>query len=232
MTLDIGYVGQIAAGLLTTIEVALASLVLATCIGIAAALVARSGNRFAVALTRTYANVIRGVPDLLLMLMLFFGGQIALNKISEFLSFKSAPELSQFVSGVLTLGFIYGAYFMETFRGALMAIPAGQAEAARAFGMSNVQVNFRILLPQMIRFALPGYTNNWLVVTKSTALVSVIGLQDMMYRAKAAGVASRDSFTYLLLAGFGYLLITSVSLVIFKMVERKYSAGVRKEAHA
>lgn len=232
MTLDIGYVKQIAAGLATTVEVALASLVLATCIGLAAALIARSGNRLAVVLTRTYANVIRGVPDLLLMLMLFFGGQIALNKIAELLSFKSAPELSQFVSGVLTLGFIYGAYFMETFRGALMAIPAGQTEAARAFGMTNAQVNLRILLPQMIRFALPSYTNNWLVVTKSTALVSVIGLQDMMYRAKAAGVASRDSFTYLLIAGFGYLLITTVSLVIFKMLERKYSAGVRKVVHA
>lgn len=227
-----GYVGQIIAGLATTIEVALASLVVATVIGFGAALLALSNRPVLRWLTRCYANVIRGVPDLLLMLMLFYGGQIALNKLVEWAGVSYKPELNQFVSGVITLGIIYGAYFMETFRGALMAIPSGQADAARAFGMSTAKINLRILLPQMVRFALPGFTNNWLVVSKATALVSVIGLQDMMHRAKAAGAATHQPFTWLLLAGAGYLLITTVSLLLLKAVERRYSMGVREVSRA
>lgn len=227
-----GHAGQIIAGLVTTIEVALASLAVAAVIGFGTALLALSNRPMLRWLTRCYASVIRGVPDLLMMLMLFYGGQIALNNLVEWAGVGFKPELNQFVSGVITLGIIYGAYFMETFRGALMAIPLGQADAARAFGMSTFKVNIRILLPQMIRFALPGFTNNWLVVSKATALVSVIGLQDMMHRAKAAGAATHQPFTWLLLAGAGYLLITTVSLVLLKAVEIRYSVGVREVSRA
>lgn len=226
-----GYTGQIVAGLLTTVEVGLCSLVMATLLGFIAALAAVSQHPVAHRLTGMYSSVIRGIPDLLLMLILFYGGQIAVNKIVEALGIETRIELNQFVSGVITLGIIYGAYFMETFRGALQAIPPGQAEAARAFGMPAFKVSTRILLPQMIRFALPGFTNNWLVVSKATALVSVIGLQDMMYRAKLAGAASREPFTWLLLAGALYLLITSLSLMVLKLVERRFSLGVRYGSH-
>jgi len=226
-----GYTGQIVAGLLTTMEIGLCSLAMATILGFFAALAAVSGNAVARHLTGMYSSTIRGIPDLLLMLILFYGGQIALNKIVEALGIQTRLELNQFISGFITLGIIYGAYFMETFRGALQAIPPGQAEVARAFGMPPFKVNTRILLPQMIRFALPGFTNNWLVVSKATALVSVIGLQDMMYRAKLAGAAAQQPFTWLLLAGALYLLITTLSLMALKLLERRFSMGVRYGSH-
>lgn len=226
-----GYSVQIIAGLVTTLEIALASLVMAASIGFCAALMALSTTPVFRWLTNCYSSLIRGIPDMLLMLMLFFGGQIALNNVIEWAGWNIEIELSQFTAGFVTLGVIYGAYFMETFRGALLAISPGQAEAARAFGMSIFKINTRILFPQMIRFALPGFTNNWLVVSKATALVSVIGLQDMMYRAKQAGTASHEPFTWLLFTGAIYLVITTASLYLLKHVERKYSVGVRYGSH-
>lgn len=226
-----GYAGRILQGFVTTLEIALISLFFATVIGLVCALMAISDNIFCKKITRVYALVIRGIPDLLLMLMLFYGGQIALNHVLERLFPNVEMQLSQFTAGVLTLGFIYGAYFMETFRGALLAVPRGQIEAGRAFGMSSFDINRRILFPQMMRFALPGFTSNWLVLLKATALVSVIGLQDVMYRAKEAGAGSREPFTWLLFAGLLYLMITSVSLFLLRRVERKYSVGVRYGNH-
>lgn len=226
-----GYAEHILQGFATTLEIALISLFFATVIGLVCALMAISDNFLLQKITRVYAVVIRGIPDLLLMLMLFYGGQIALNNVLEWLAPDTEMQLSQFTAGVITLGFIYGAYFMETFRGALLAVPRGQVEAGRAFGMSPFKINMRILFPQMVRFALPGFTNNWLVLSKATALVSVIGLQDVMYRAKESGAGSRQPFTWLLFAGLLYLLITSVSLYLLRRVERKYSVGVRYGSH-
>jgi arginine/ornithine transport system permease protein len=131
------------------------------------------------------------------------------------------------MAGIGTLGFIFGAYLSETFRGAFMAIPKGQAEAGMAYGMSRSRVFFRILVPQMIRLAIPGFTNNWLVLTKATALISVVGLQDMMFKAKQAADATREPFTFFLAVAAMYLVITSVSLLVLRFIEKRYSAGVR-----
>jgi len=128
-----GYAGHILRGFATTLEIALLSLFIATLIGLVCALMATSENRFLREFTRIYAVVIRGIPDLLLMLMLFYGGQIAINNFLEWLDLSMQLELNQFTAGVITLGFIYGAYFMETFRGALRraacGIPRGPAIA-------------------------------------------------------------------------------------------------------
>ena len=105
--------------------------------------------------------------------------------------------------------------------------PKGQGEAGLAYGMSPLRVFFRILVPQMIRLAIPGFTNNWLVLVKATALISLVGLQDMMARAKSAGDATREPFTYILLAAAVYLAITSVSLLVLRYLERRYSVGVK-----
>jgi arginine/ornithine transport system permease protein len=121
----------------------------------------------------------------------------------------------------------------ETFRGAILAIPPGQMEAGRAYGMTSLQVFVRITLRQMIRLALPGFTNNWLVLMKATALVSLLGLQDMTYLAKQAGAAARGEIANAPLLFFAftaaiYLLFTSVSMVLLRMLEKKYSMGVRR----
>jgi arginine/ornithine transport system permease protein len=137
------------------------------------------------------------------------------------------------VAGVLTIGFIYGAYMTETFRGAILAIPPGQMEAGRAYGMGSLQIFLRITLPQMVRLALPGFTNNWLVLMKATALVSLLGLQDMTYLAKQAGAAARGEIAnapllFFAFTAFMYLVFTSVSMVLLRMLEKKYSMGVRR----
>ena len=137
-------------------------------------------------------------------------------------------DVPPFAAGVLTIGFIFGAYLTETFRGAILAIPKGQGEAALAFGMSKVQVWRRIVLPQMVRHAIPGFANNWLVMVKATALVSIIGLDDMVHRANLASAATREPFTFFMLIAVIYLSITTLSLAALAWLERRYSLGVRK----
>ena len=111
-----------------------------------------------------------------------------------------------------------------------MAIPRGQFEAAAAFGMAPRQTFLRITAPQMIRYALPGFTNNWLVLIKSTALVSLIGLQEMTYLAKQASAATRSPFAYLLFAGALFLIFTWASLVVLRKLNARYSLGTKRIA--
>ena len=222
-----GYLPSLLDGARLTLAVAGLSLLIAVVLGLVAALARLSGSVGWRRVAITYVTVVRGVPDLVLMLLIFFGGQMAVNALAPTLGFDGYIDIDPFVAGVSTLGFIFGAYLGETFRGAILAIPAGQAEAARAFGFSRWQVFHRIVAPQMVRLALPGFTNNWLVLVKSTALVSVIGLNDMMNKAGQAAGATREPFTFYLAVGVMYLLITSVSLLVLRGLEQRYSLGVK-----
>lgn len=225
-----GYGANLLAGTGLTLGVAGASLVLACVLGLLAAAAKLSKAPLARALGTTYTTVVRGVPDLVLMLLVFYGGQIGVNALAAALGYEGFLDIDPFVAGVATIGFIFGAYLAETFRGAILAIPPGQREAGLAYGMGRLQVLLRITLPQMVRLALPGFTNNWLVLVKSTALVSVIGLNDMMQRAGQAAGATREPFTFYLAAGAIYLAITTVSLVALRSLEKRYSMGVRRAA--
>ncbi|HGY3559840.1 TPA: ABC transporter permease, partial [Pseudomonas putida] len=158
---------------------------------------------------------------------IFYGGQDIINRVAPLLGYEDYIDLNPLIAGIGTLGFIFGAYLSETFRGAFLGIPKGQAEAGVAYGMSPRQVFFRIQVPQMIRLAIPGFTNNWLVLTKATALISVVGLQDMMFKAKQAADATREPFTFFLAVAALYLVLTSVSLLALKYLERRYSVGVK-----
>ncbi len=230
-----GYLLSILQGTWLTFQVALGSLVVALVLGLmgaSAKLSPRAGLR---GLGATYSTLIRGVPDLVLMLLIFYGGQIGLNAALEAMGSDSYIDINPFVAGVWTIGFIYGAYMTETFRGAILAIPKGQAEAGLAFGMGPARVFFTITLPQMVRLALPGFTNNWLVLLKSTALVSLLGLKDLTYLAKQAGAAARGTIpnaplVFMALAALLYLILSSVSLIALRQVERRYSVGVKRGA--
>lgn len=222
-----GYGSTILEGAWLTVSLALLSMAVAIALGLLGAAFRLSPVRWLALMGETYATVIRGIPELVLILLIFFGGQDLVNRIAPLLGYEDYIDINPFVAGVGTLGFIYGAYLSETFRGAFMAIPKGQGEAGMAYGMSPLRVFFRILVPQMIRLAIPGLTNNWLVLIKATALISLVGLQDMMARAKSAGDATREPFTYILLAAAVYLVITSVSLLVLRYLERRYSVGVK-----
>lgn len=222
-----GYGSTILDGVWLTLQLALLSMAVAISLGLIGAACRLSPIKWLAWLGDAYATVIRGIPDLVLILLIFYGGQDLVNRVATLLEYDGYIDINPFIAGVGTLGFIYGAYLSETFRGAFMAIPKGQGEAGMAYGMSPLRVFLRILVPQMIRLAIPGFTNNWLVLVKATALISLVGLQDMMARAKSAGDATREPFTYILLAAAMYLVITSVSLFVLRHFERRYSVGVK-----
>ena len=211
-----------------TVAVSIASLCVSTVLGLLGATAKLSSKRPLVWVATLYTTVIRGIPELVLMLLVFYGAAIGLNSLFEAMGSDFVLDLNPFVAGVATLGFIYGAYMTETFRAAILAIPRGQMEAAWAFGMSPLQTFLRITLPQMVRYALPGYTNNWLVLIKATALVSLIGLHDMTYLAKQASAATRQPFVFLLFAAALYLVFTSMSLWVLKRLNARYSLGTEK----
>jgi arginine/ornithine transport system permease protein len=213
-----------------TLSVALTSMTMAMTLGLAGAMAKLSKWRWARGLAYLYTTLIRGVPDLVLMLLIFYGGQIALNEILLALGHEEYVDVNPYVAGVLTIGFIFGAYLTEAFRGAFLAVPPGQREAGLAFGLSNWQIAYRITLPQMFRHALPGLSNNWLVLIKSTAIVSVIGLSDLMTRGQQAAGSTREPFMFYLAVALIYLLFTTASEFLFAWAERRFSTGVRKSA--
>ena len=215
-------------GSLLTVAVSLASVFTATILGLLGASAKLSGKRPLVWLATLYTSVVRGIPELVMMLLIFYGGAIGLNTLLEKMGSDQSVDLNPFVAGSLTIGFIYGAYMTETFRGAILAIPKGQMEAAWAFGMSPLKTFVRITLPQMVRYALPGFTNNWLVLIKATALVSLIGLQDMTYLAKQASAAARQPFIFFLFTAALYLIYTSASLWALRRLNARYSLGAEK----
>ena len=222
-----GYGSSILEGAWLTVSLALTSMAMAIALGLIGATCRLSPIKWLARLGETYTTVIRGIPDLVLILLIFYGGQDLVNRIALALGSTDYIDINPFVAGVCTMGFIFGAYLSETFRGAFMAIPKGQIEAGLAYGMSNGQVFWRILVPQMVRFALPGFTNNWLVLTKSTALISVIGLQDMMFKAKSAADATHEPFTFFLAVAGLYLMLTSVSLLVLRFLGNHYSASIK-----
>lgn len=223
-----GYYASILQGALLTVGVSLAALVVSVLLGLVGAAAKLSGRPVLVALATVYTTLVRGVPELVLMLLIFYGGTIGLNNVLEALGSPSTVDINPFLAGVLTIGFIYGAYMTETFRGAILSIPKGQMEAAWAFGMGRMRTFLRITAPQMVRYALPGFTNNWLVLIKATALISLIGLQEMTYLAKQASSATREPFTFFLFAAGLFLVYTSVSLWALRKLERRFSMGVKR----
>lgn len=215
------------AGTWVTIKLAVLSLGVAVVLGLLGAWAKLSSKRGARGLAIAYTTLIRGVPDLVLMLLIFFSIQIYLNELTDLLG-VAAINIDPFAAGVLTLGFIYGAYFAETFRGAFMAVPHGQLESASAYGMGEFQVFRRILFPQMMRHALPGIGNNWQILLKSTALVSLIGLTDLVKVAQDAGNVTFRVFLFISITGLIYLALTTVSNGVLYCLNKRYSVGVRK----
>ncbi len=220
-----GFGPALAAGALSTLKIVVLSLAVATLFGALGASAKLSAWRPLVVLAQTYTTLIRGLPELVLLLFIFYGGQMLVNELAAAAGWGYI-DIDPMTAGVLTLGFIYGAYLTETFRGAVLSIPKGQAEAAIAFGMSRLQVVRRILAPHMVPLALPGFANNLLVLIKGSALVSLIGLDDLMHRAGLAASATREPFSFYAAAGLMYLALTTAAIVLMRMVE--HGSGVQR----
>lgn len=220
------YTNSLFSGAWVTIQVAVLSALLACVLGLIGAASKLSPIpplRWGATL---YTTILRGVPDFVMMLLLFYGGQILANNITDAYHWDKI-DFDPFTAAIFTLGFIYGAYFTESFRGAFMAVQKGQLEAGAAFGMTPWQVFYRVMFPQMIRYALPSINNNWLVLLKGTAVVSLVNLEELLNRAMVAGSNTKLYMMYLQFASVFYLAFTTLSLLGFRYLERRYSLGVR-----
>ena len=220
-----GYSEVIFKGAIVTLELALSSVILAVVLGLIGAGAKLSNNRPLAMIFEGYTTLIRGVPDLVLMLLIFYGLQIILNHLTDLIGVGQF-DIDPMVAGIITLGFIYGAYFTETFRGAYMAVPKGQIEAATAYGFTSSQIFRRVLFPGMMRFALPGIGNNWQVILKATALVSLLGLEDVVKATQLAGKTTWQPFYFAIVAGVIYLIFTTLSNGVLWWLERRYTVGV------
>ncbi len=210
-----------------TIKLSVLSLAVSVVLGLLGASAKLSSLALLRIPAQLYTTLIRGVPDLVLMLLIFYSLQTWLTSFTDYMEWEYI-EINPFGAGVITLGFIYGAYFTETFRGAILAVPRGQLEAATAYGLSRRQRFRYVTFPQMMRFALPGIGNNWMVMLKATALVSIIGLADVVKAAQDAGKSTYQLFFFLVVAALIYLAITSASNFVLRRLEARYAAGSRE----
>jgi len=221
-----GYGGALLDGALLTVAVGVTSMAAAIVLGLLGAWGKLSGSRTALILTDTYTTIVRGVPELIMLLLVYFGVPTLIQDVSAALGHELVVDLDPFTAGTLTIGFIYGAFCTEVFRGAFQAVPRGQIEAARAAGMHEILTFRRIRLPLAMRYALPGLGNVWMVLIKATALISIIQLNELMRNARIAANSTHKPFTFYFVASLIFLLITIVSMWGQKYLERWANRGV------
>ncbi|QGH63780.1 ABC transporter permease [Serratia proteamaculans] len=225
------YLPLLAHGALLSLCVMLVSLAVALMLGMINALIKLFGPRWLRWVSTGYTTLVRGIPELVIMLLLFFGGEMLVNGLLGLVGLGPL-RFNTFISGVLAIGFVFGAYYTETFRGAFLTVERGQLEAAMAYGMRPGQVFRRVLLPQMLSFAIPGINNNWLGLMKASALVSILGLEDMVWLAEQAGRATQKPFLFYFLVALIYMAITAVSSWGFSLLARRYALASSHSAGA
>lgn len=208
-----------------TVSIGLAAMAVAVVLGLLGAWGQRSPRPWVRFTVGAYTTVIRGVPELILLLLIYYGAPTLIQDAAQAMGYTVRVHLNPFVAGVITIGFIYGAFATEVFRGAFNAVPEGQREAARAMGMSPLLALRRVALPQALRIALPGLGNVWMVLIKATALVSLIQLEELMRKAKIAANATHQPFTFYVLASLLFLVITIVSVAVQHRAERWANRG-------
>ena len=172
-----------------------------------------------------YTTVIRGVPELLVIYLFFFGGSGAIMFVASMFGYNEYIEINAFVTGSFAIGIISGAYSTEVFRGAIQSIDKGQFEAAKVLGFSKFKRFYKIILPQMLRLAIPNLSNVWQITLKDTSLISVTGLVEIMRQSYIAAGSTRDPLFFYSFAAVLYLLLTFVSMKLINRLEVKYSRG-------
>lgn len=225
-----GFGAQLVAGTVVTVQLALSALVVGLVLGLIGAAAKLSPIRPIRWLGDGYSTLIRGLPEFLVVLTFYFGATDVLMGVASIFGYDEYIEVNAFVAGTAALGFIFGAYASELFRGAIVTIPPGMAEAAYALGMNRRQTFFRITLPQVWRMALPGLGNLFMILMKDTALVSVVGLEELMRVTSFAVGRTKEPFTFYLAAAVIYLILTSIASYGLRRLEARASLGVREAA--
>ena len=211
-------------GLSSTLQIALGAYALGLFLGLFGALGKLNGSKPTKWLLELYTTLIRAVPELVLILLLYYAGTQAINEVLDMMGYRPI-DISGLVAGIAVLGIVQGAYATEVIRGAMLAVPRGQIEAAAAFGMSRWKILRRITLPAMLPFALPGMSNLWLIVTKDTALLAVVGFSELALTTRQAAGSTRAYFMFFLAAAVLYLCVTLVSNQIFRTLEKRSRRG-------
>ena len=218
-----GYGWLLLQGLQMTVLVGLCAMFVAILFGLLGAWGKFSHSKLANWAADTYTTVVRGVPELILLLLVYYGVPKLIQDGAAALGYELRLDLNPFVAGFMTIGFIYGAFCTEVLRGAFLSVPRGQMEAARAKTLAFR----RVQLPLAMRMALPGLGNVWMVLIKATALISLIQLDELMRNAKLAATATREPFTFYFIASLLFLAITLVSMLVLKRAEAWSKRGVR-----
>jgi octopine/nopaline transport system permease protein len=211
-----------------TLALSVAGFALGAVLGSLAAAARISRQRALRLLADAYATIFRGVPDLLTIYFLYFGGSLALTTLGHWFGAQGFLGLPAFATGTVALGIISGAYQAEVYRGAYLAVEQGQFDSAQAFGMTRFLMLRRIIAPQLLRYALPGLGNVWQLVLKDSALISVIGLVELMRQAQIGAGSTRQPFIFYIAAAALYFVIASATGVFFQKAERHTARGLRR----
>lgn len=222
-----GFGHLLLSGSLITIKLALSSLAIGLILGLLGATAKLSRFWVLRKLATIYTATMRGIPELLLVLFLYYGGSMLIMAVLQKFGYNEYVEVSPFLAGVLALSIAFGAYATEVFRMAIQEIPKGQWEAAESIGMKPRQVYFRVIVPQVWRLALPGLGNLFLVLLKDTALVSVVGLKDIMYHASRGAQATQQAFTFYMAAAIIYLGLTVIITGLMMWLEWRANPAQR-----
>ncbi len=220
-----GWGGVLLQGFAQSLQLAVGGYGLGILIGIGGAFGKLYGGPILRDLLEVYTTVIRAVPELVLILLLYYAGTDAVNALLSLAGLPSV-DISGLAAGVFVIGVVQGAYSTEVLRGAIKAVPPGQIEAARAYGMSPIKVMIRVTLPAMLPFAIPGLANLWLIATKDTALLAVVGFSELTLVTRQAAGSTKAYMLFFCAAGTLYLLLTLVSNVVIGIVERRARRGI------
>ncbi|QND54202.1 ABC transporter permease [Phyllobacterium sp. 628] len=220
-----GWGGNLLRGLLNSLQIAFGAFGMGLLIGTVGAYGKLYGGPVVRDIAAIYTTIVRAVPELVLILLLYYAGTDLINRILEGIGYQRV-DISGLVAGIVVLGFVQGAYATEVLRGAIKAIPQGEIEAARAYGMSPTLMMRRITLPAMLPHALPGLANLWLISTKDTALLAVVGFSELTLVTRQAAGTTKAYFLFFIAAGALYLLITLFSNVILAKVEKWARRGM------
>jgi His/Glu/Gln/Arg/opine family amino acid ABC transporter permease subunit len=226
---DQGYGDEFVNGVATTLLISISSYAMAAAIGMLGAWAKLCGVKSLNRAGEVYTTVVRSLPELLLIFLIFYAGTRALESLLVALGLVESLEINPFAAVITALGLIYGAYLTDVLRGGIQAVPKGQIEAAKAFGMHGPQRFVRIVFPQMIRYAIPGLGNQWLNITKDSALVSVVAqVNDIMSVGRSAANSTKHFIFFLGATAVVFMILSAGSMFFFAWIEKRANRGVRR----
>ena len=222
---DTGWGDELFSATLMTIAVSITAMFIGFLFALIFTPLKLSKNKFLNFIANSYTTIIRGVPELLVIYLFFFGGTGAVMFVASIFGYYEYIEINAFITGAFAIGIISGAYSTEVFRGAIQSIDKGQFEAANVLGLNKFGKFFKIILPQTLRLAIPNLSNVWQITLKDTSLISVTGLVEIMRQSYIAAGSTRDPLFFYSFAAILYLLLTFVSMKLINRLEIKYSRG-------